>query len=241
MLTMARPAQRCRGSPSWWHRRRSPRIRRRRSHCRAPCRWSPPGRSPRHDHARSPSGNTAIAGFDRGTELGVWDQSQDRLEVAQNAKPLRIRRPARKSHAQAIAAVRHTAVGCSGLHGPGGGHAQKQSGDRHATRTPCTSLARQRGGGRLSAGMWRGQPTVIAVKNGVSGMSCPSRASRVAVRDRFVYIAPRLGQDLSFQAELLFSRQKRWFSCSGIAAHRRRRARRSERGNHGRRRDRRPD
>ncbi len=37
----------------------------------------------RHDHARRPSGNTAIASFARATEQGVGYQPQDRCEVAQ--------------------------------------------------------------------------------------------------------------------------------------------------------------
>src|SRR5690606_11045764 len=37
----------------------------------------------RHDHARCPSSNTAIAGFARAAEPGVGHQPQDRCEVAQ--------------------------------------------------------------------------------------------------------------------------------------------------------------
>ena len=36
----------------------------------------------RHDHARSPSNNTATANFDRGAELGTRDQPEDCCEVA---------------------------------------------------------------------------------------------------------------------------------------------------------------
>jgi len=37
----------------------------------------------RHDHARGPSGNTAIASFGRGTESNLWDQSQNGAQMAQ--------------------------------------------------------------------------------------------------------------------------------------------------------------